>query len=451
VAILLFAAASAYLALVIITRVDSIFFPARQLTLSGVPVIGDAPLPGVDTEGESGNQERINILVLGLDRRPGEGDIPSRTDTIFIVTIDPKTDSAGILGIPRDGLVSIPFRSGGTYDERINTVYVSGESGDYPGGGLGLLKDVIRNNFGIEVHKHVLVDFEGFEEIIDALGGIDVDVPDYVYDPYYSWTELPGDYDPQEFEPGRQHMDGRTALAYSRIRYSSDDFDRIQRQQRVIFAAIEKGKSLDVLSRAPDLWAKYNDAIETDINNVVGYADAANEVKDNISAISLGDATVPFTGPRGEAWQIFDWDTVEKIVKALFEDRPDALVVASQTPEPVRVQIQNGTGTDGLAGDVAAFIAGNGDGYGIEDLLTGNAYDGVNHETSVVLDLNDGHERNRLLLASMLGIDPANARAATAEERTAIGDVGAEIVIILGSDVDYGNLIQSPTTTTPGG
>jgi hypothetical protein len=244
-------------------------------------------------------------------------------------------------------------------------------------------------------------------------------------------------------------MDGRTALAYSRIRFSSDDLDRIQRQQRVIFAAIDKGKSLDVLSRAPDLWAKYNDAIETDINNVVGYADAANEVKDNISAVSLGDATVPFTGPQGQAWQVFDWRTVEKIVAALFEDRPGALVEASQTPEPVRVQIQNGTGTDGLAGDVASFIAGNG--YRLEDLLTGNAYDGISHDVSVVLDLNDGHERSRLLLASMLGIDPDNARPATAAERSAIGNVGAEIVIILGSDVDYGDLIQSPTTTTPGG
>ncbi len=451
-AILLFAVLSAYLALVIITRVDSIFFPGNELKLSSLP--GGAvfePLPGVDADGTSGSQERINILVLGLDRRPGDGDIPSRTDTIFIVTIDPKTKSAGILGIPRDGLVDIPLRSGGTYAERINTVYVQGESQDYPRGGLGLMKDVIYNNFNIQIDKHIIVDFEGFEEIVDALGGVDVDVPDYVYDPYYSWTELPGDYDPQEFEVGRQHMDGRAALAYSRIRFSSDDLDRIQRQQRVIFAAIEKGKSLDVLSKAPDLWSKYNDAIETDINDALipGYALLANQVKDNIHAVSLGDAATPFTGPQQQAWQVFDWDLVDKLVTSLFQDQPRALAQPAVTLAPVRVQIQNGTETDGLAGRVASYIATKG--YPLEDLSPANVFDGQPHDVSVILDLAGTHEGSRLALAGMLGIDPGNARAATETERTELGDVAAEIVIILGSDVDFEELIQSPTTTTPGG
>ncbi len=451
-AILLFAVLSAYLALVIITRVDSIFFPGNELKLSNLPGGGVfEPLPGVDAEGTSGSQERINILVLGLDRRPGEGNIPSRTDTIFIVTIDPKTKSAGILGIPRDGLVDIPLRSGGTFGDRINTVYVQGETQDYPRGGLGLMKDVIYNNFNIKIDKHVMIDFEGFQEIIDALGGVDVDVPDYVYDPYYSWTELPGDYDPQEFEVGRQHMDGRTALAYARIRFSSDDFDRIQRQQRVIFAAIEKGKSLDVLRNAPDLWSKYNNAIETDINDTLipGYALLANQVKDNIHAISLGDATTPFTGPGGEAWQVFDWDLVGQLVTSLFEDRPDRSAQPVVAGEPVRVQIQNGTETDGLAGRIVNYIATKG--FPLEDLSPANVFDGLPHDVSVILDLEGTNEASRFALAGMLGIDPGNARAATDAERTEIGDVAAEIIIILGSDVDFEKLIQSPITTTPGG
>lgn len=447
----MFAALSAYLALVIITRVDSIFFPGNEIKLSGLPGGGVLNLPGVDSEGVSGSQERINILVLGLDRRPSDGDFPSRTDTIFIVTIDPKTKSAGILGIPRDGLVDIPLRSGGIYGERINTVYAQGETQDYPRGGLGLMKDVIYDNFNIKIDKHIMVDFEGFQEIVDALGGIDVDVPDYVYDPYYSWTELPGDYDPQEFDVGRQHMDGRTALAYSRIRFSSDDLDRIQRQQRVIFAAIEKGKSLDVLSRAPDLWSKYNDAIETDINDALipGYALLANQVKDNINAVSLGDATTPFTGPEQQAWQVFDWDLVALLVTSLFEDRPDGLVQPAVPGAPVHVQIQNATGADGLAGRIVSYIATKG--YRLEDLSPADVFDGQPHDVSVILDLEGTNEATRLALAGMLGIDPVNARAATDVERAEIGDVAAEIVIILGSDVDFEELIQSPTTTTPGG
>src|SRR5438477_10231442 len=88
-AIALFAIISAYLALVIITRVDSIFLgSSHQITLPGV--VGNV-LPGVDAEGNSGIKDRINILVMGLDRRPSEGQAPTRTDTLFVVTVDPKT------------------------------------------------------------------------------------------------------------------------------------------------------------------------------------------------------------------------------------------------------------------------------------------------------------------------------------------------------------------------
>ena len=452
-AILAFAAASAYFALVIITRVDHIFFPGNELTLSGIPAVGAAldNAPGIDAQGESGSQERINILVLGLDRRPSEGDIPSRTDTIFLVTLDPKTDSAGILGIPRDGLVDIPLRDGGTYAERINTVYAQGEDQDYPGGGIGLMKDVIRNNFNIEVDHHVLVDFEGFEEIVDALGGIDVDVPDYVYDPYYSWTELPGDYDPQEFEVGRQHMDGRTALAYSRIRFSSDDLDRIQRQQRVIFAAIDKGKSLNVLTRAPDLWSEYNDSIVTDISDlkITGYALLADQVKDNIHAVSLGPATVPHTGDQGQAFQVFDWPTVEELVASLFEDRVGGVDQPVVETKPARVEFQNGTGTDGLATRVLQYVAARG--YPVEDMFSANVYDGELHDVSEIIDLTGTFEQSRFQLARWLGIDPTNARTATEAEIAALNGVEADIIVILGADVDFDDLIQSPTTTTPGG
>ncbi len=328
---------------------------------------------------------------------------------------------------------------------------MQGEDQEYPGGGIGLMEDVIYNNFKIKVDHHILVDFEGFQQIVDALGGIDVDVPDYVYDPYYSWSELPGDYDPQEFEAGRQHMDGQAALAYSRIRFSSDDLDRIQRQQRVIFAAIEKGKSLNVLTRADDLWSEYNDTIETDISDikVAGYALLADQVKDNIHAVSLGPATVPYTGPQGQAFQVFDWDTVEALVKSLFTDpagAPGQQVVEAQ---PARVQFQNGTDTDGLATRVLNYVATRG--YPVEDMFSANVYDEQLHTTSEIIDLKGDFQKNRLQLAGWLGIDPTMARAATDDEISALNGVEADIIVILGSDVDFDDLIQSPTTTTPGG
>ncbi len=458
-AILLFAALSVYLALIIITRVDSIFLPGNQITLSGLPGGGALDkAPGIDASGTSGSQERINILVLGLDRRPREGEDPTRTDTIFIVTVDPKTKSSAILGIPRDLVVDIPLKSGGTYKERINTVYVQGELEDYDGGGVGLMKQVIFDNFkdtagkGITIDKWVMVDFDGFVEIIDALGGIDVDIPEYVYDPYYSWTELPGDYDPQEFEVGREHMDGRTALAYSRIRFSSDDLDRIQRQQRVIFATIEKAKTLNVLDakRALDLWNKYNDAIKTDVDTslIFGYAKLADDVKDHLEAVSIGPATAPYTGPQGQAFLDANWDEVARIVDALFDDASSGTPSPDAAPEPVRVQVQNGTATDGLAAQVVNFIAAKG--YPINDLNPANVFDGASHDITEIIDLKGTNEKNRLQLAGILGIDPSRAREATPEERAAIG-ADADIVIIIGADFDLDRLTQAPATGAPGG
>lgn len=436
-AIALFAIVSAYLGLVIITRLDNVFAPGRQITLPGA--VGDV-LPGVDGEGTSGGNEPINILVLGLDRRPSEGDSPTRTDTIFIVRADPTTDSAALLGIPRDAIVDIPYKDGsGTYEDRINTVYVQGEQEDYEGGGIGLLKQVLAAEpFGIEVDKHVIVDFEGFETLIDALGGIEVDVPEEVYDPYYSETELPGDYFPQHFYPGRQTMDGRTALAYSRIRFSSDDLDRIQRQQRVIFAAIDKAKSLNLFTEDPlDLWQKYNDTISTDISDLLipGYADLANQVKDNLLAVSIGSLCTPYTTPQGASVLVCDPEGISKLVSAVFSGAPGEIPVVPQaTPQPVLVEIQNGAGVEGLAREVQLFLIGKD--YPESDTNTTNTPDGLVHDLTEIIDYDGTHQRNTFLIAEWLGIPVENVRVATAAEKERMSATNAAIVVVIGTDWD---------------
>ncbi|MDP9236201.1 MAG: LCP family protein [Chloroflexota bacterium] len=445
-AIVLFALLSVYLALVIITRVDSIFSPGKQITLPSV--FNNAP--GIDAKGDSGPKDRINILVMGLDRRPREGDTPTRTDSLFVVTVDPKTKSTGILGIPRDFQIEIPGQNGGTYQDRINTVYVAGELGKYPNGGVGLMKEVLNNDLGIKIDKYVIIDFKGFESVIDDLGGIDVDVPDEVYDPYYSETELPGDYLPQHFYPGKQHMDGQTALAYSRIRFSSDDLDRIQRQQRVIFAAIDKANSINVLKRADSLWSKYKSAVHTDISDfqIPGYALLAADVKDNIHAVSLGPAMYPYTTPQGAEVLLGNKDKIKQIVDSVFSEKAN-IADAVVTPEPVRVQVQNGTGTEGLASRVVAYIAGKG--YSTNDLSAANVFDGASHDQSLILDVGGTHRNNAYLIADWLKIPVANVRDASAAEKTALAGNPAEIVIVVGSDLDFSQLIQSPMTSVPGG
>lgn len=343
-AIGIFALLSIYLALVIVSQVKGIFFQ------TGIPVPGASTvsklLPGVDLASAS-SQSRMTILVMGVDdnytadprgvNRPSEG--PTRTDTIELVTIDPKTKSARILGVPRDLWVKIPNKSGsGTFSDRVNTPLVWAQVDNYPQGPVGLMKETLQNNLHITIDHYVLIDFAGFVKLIDALGGIDVNVPNEVYDPYYSETELPGDYNPQHFYPGKQHMDGRTALAYSRIRFNSDDLDRIQRQQRVIFATIAKAQSLDVLAHATGLWQQYKSTIQTDIADyqIPGLAVLAKQILDanNVQAVSLGPATAPYTTPDGRDVLIGDWPQIEKIVGALFTDATPSADVAAPTAAP---------------------------------------------------------------------------------------------------------------------
>ncbi len=450
--VLLCALAAAYLSLVVVTRVERLFFPGNPISVPGGSSISHV-LPGIDVSGDTAAQPRINILVMGVDddyradprgvNRPQDEQKPlTRTDTIEVVSVDPKTKSAAILGIPRDLWVRIPGRHGGTYQDRVNTPIVVGTVNQYPEGGIGLEKEVIENNLHIKINHYVLIDFAGFVRIIDALGGIDVDVPNEVYDPYYSETELPGDYDPQHFYPGVQHMDGRTALAYSRIRFSSDDLDRIERQQRVIFATIAKAESLNVLTHALSLWQQYKDTIQTDISDfqIPGYALLAKQLESHIHALSLGPYTAPYTTPQGAEVLAGNWDAIQRLVNAVFIDRPSTHV-ASGTPAPVRVEIENGAGMSGLAGHVVAYVASKG--YARRDLSAADAYDGRLREKSEIIDRDGTHQQIAYLLANWLGIPVANMRNATASEAQVLTERGAELAVVLGTDRDFSAVSSS--------
>jgi hypothetical protein len=114
----------------------------------------------------------------------------------------------------------------------------------------------------------------------------------------------------------------------------------------------------------------------------------------------------------------------------------------------VRVQVQNGTGTDSLARGVVQFIASKG--YPVDDLDTANAYDGAEHAQSEIIDMDGSNNRSAFQIATWLNIDPGRIRQATSAEKQAItGDPA--IVVLLGKDGNFSTLIQSPTTSTPGG
>jgi LCP family protein required for cell wall assembly len=138
-------------------------------------------------------QSRFTMVLVGLDRRPNETGLAYRTDTMLIVSIDPVTNSIGILSLPRDTYVVI---RGYASRQRINSALVFGEL-ERAGYGPTLMMETVQNNFGIRINDYMAVDFQAFIDVVDAIGGIDVTIDytindqqypnmNYGYDPFYT-------------------------------------------------------------------------------------------------------------------------------------------------------------------------------------------------------------------------------------------------------------------------
>jgi polyisoprenyl-teichoic acid--peptidoglycan teichoic acid transferase len=209
-------------------------------------------------------QTRFTVLVAGLDRRPGETGLAYRTDTMMLVSIDPVAKSLGILSIPRDLFVSIP---GYSEPQRVNTPMVLGEL-QRPGNGPTLLMQTVQYNLGIRVHDYVAIDFNTFTTIVDAIGGIDFDVPYAISDT--SYPDMNYGYDPFYIKAGLQHLDGKTALKYARTRHGDSDFNRAERQQAVLYAIRDRVLSLNMMpqliAQSPTIWNAISSGVSTGLS-----------------------------------------------------------------------------------------------------------------------------------------------------------------------------------------
>jgi LCP family protein required for cell wall assembly len=217
---------------------------------------------GSDSQVLNNGQETVNFLLIGSDRRPGGS---FRTDTMVIAILRPNEGQVSLISIPRDLWVSIP----GWENQRINTAYQHGVSVGYPGGGPGLLKETILYNLGIRIDHTAMVEFDGFRQIVDTLGGVDVPVSC----PYTDWRLIDPSYDPFNENnwhlyttgPGVVHMDGDLALWYARSRQKSNDFDRGRRQQEVLRALFVQALQTGTLTRIPELYNNLRNTVETDL------------------------------------------------------------------------------------------------------------------------------------------------------------------------------------------
>jgi polyisoprenyl-teichoic acid--peptidoglycan teichoic acid transferase len=212
---------------------------------------------------------RINILFVGLrGGSPTEADCPFCTDTLILLTVDPLTNTAGMLSIPRDMWVNVP----GFGYSRINTAWTLGRRSRLPGGGPNLTMKTVSHFLGVPVDYYVQVDFDTFVDMIDLIGGVDVYNEDtIVLDPMAHGKDYPK---VKMTCCGMRHLNGRIALAYARCRHieqgcTDGDIGRAKRQQKVIFGI--RDKVLDpknfpeLLAQAPELYGTFSSGIRTNL------------------------------------------------------------------------------------------------------------------------------------------------------------------------------------------
>jgi LCP family protein required for cell wall assembly len=284
-----------------------------------------------------------NVLLLGSDAPVGDGGV-KRTDTMIVVSINRDGPTASMVSLPRDLYVYLP---GGPIN-RLNAAITLG--------GVNLLKQTILYNFGIPIHYFARVDFEGFEEIVDGIGGVDLAVSCGFKD----WRIKSPELDPEdednwyvhELEPGIHQMDGDTALWYARSRLMSNDFDRGRRQQQLLRAMLNQGVDLGLVAQVPALWGTFQDTVETDmdIGRMLQIASLGPAIRENgVQNLYLLGKTEPWIVPETNAQvQLPVWEGPGKMSETfqrLF--LPPALNKASRAP--IVVEVVNASGNPDMA------------------------------------------------------------------------------------------------------
>lgn len=306
------------------------FTPAPTLTsLTFAPFDPNLPTPAtaIPTPAPllAKANEITNIVLLGNDVSAREG---GRTDSIIIVSINRELKTATMLSLPRDLYVYVP----GWTMARINLALPHGHGSNYPGGGGALIKDTILYNFGIEIDYYARIGFDGFQQVVDALGGVEVVVNCQLGDWRLKSPELDQtieeNWEMYTLEPGVYDMDGDLALWYARSRRTTNDFERGRRQQQLLRAIFRRALAIDVIPQIPALWDTYREVVETDLTLpvILQLAAVAPGVGDNgLQHLYLaGEAVNGWREPNtGAALQVMNWQEAAPIFAQLMQ--PPAL------------------------------------------------------------------------------------------------------------------------------
>jgi len=380
----------------------------------------------------------IYFLLTGLDTREWEVDTgPGLTDTILVAFLDAQNLHAGLISIPRDTWVEVPQY--GPY--KINQAYSLGEAYGYPGGGPGILMETAGNLLGIEIDYYVQVDFEAFVTLVDAIGGVLVDVPERIL----VWKNAEMNSGMKVLEPGYHVITGDVALGYVRMRNTSEgDFGRTKRQQQVLVALQEKIFSKDILPvlipQLPSLYRDLSTNVETNLslNQLITLAWKVKDIDPRtISAKVIAQPLVE--AGINERGQYVLYPEIDQI-RVIWNDMQQLSATPAPKPtkvlsldelveeENAQVSVLNATVSSGLASETAEFLKA--EGVNVAEVGNSNKfkdqtyiYDYSGNPSTIQMILNlMGYTQNRLFYRS----DPSTS---------------ADVVIILGADWAQENTI----------
>ena len=216
---------------------------ARKANLEARPAAAKEPEQEAAKNAQEASGEPLDVLVLGVDRRPSASRGSStRSDTIMLVRVIPATGEVKLLSVPRDLYVEVEPG----VENRINTAYAYG--------GVDQAKAVMEGVTGVGIENYVIVDFEGFEKVIDAIGGVRVDVGSGVFPEKWNMGE------------GMEHLNGHKALKYARYRGTPRaDLDRIDHQQKLLAALRRQALRWNTVTRLPGAIKVANENVLTDL------------------------------------------------------------------------------------------------------------------------------------------------------------------------------------------
>lgn len=279
-----------------------------------------------------------NFLVIGLDRR-ADGTGPALADTLMVVVLDERSRHVGLVSLPRDLFVSIP----GAEADRINTVYqVARRSGRDP---LSLMSRVVEDTLQLPLEHAIALDLGVFERAVDAVGGVDVDVPCPIRDDFVD-SRVEGGRRVLDVDPGLQHLDGVTAAMYVRSRHGRSDFSRARRQQAVL-RGVQRALSGAGVLRLPELWRAFESSVETDMQRATLLALSRRALTSDpteLHGLVIGSEHVHgFRTTDGKQVLLADYDAIDQALGKLFSAPSPGIRPVQAVCEPKNVALSKAT------------------------------------------------------------------------------------------------------------